>query len=110
MFSSLSPIPSLLPYPGPHEVGTAEYEVAVADIPSESHVPDPAISTVKFRAFYPIVASGKAIVRNVTWLPQPQREWFGAYLDFLGAPPLLSKVLQFVSHILTSMSCRQCKI
>lgn len=97
MFSSLNPVPAFPPYRGPLNVGTAEYEIHVSELPSSSKVPDPDISTIKFRIFYPAGAD-TAHPKDcpVPWLPEPQREWLDAYCDFLNAPPKISKLFSYV--------------
>lgn len=89
MISSLSPIPSLPEPLGPHKVGTAEWEIPVSEIPSSSPVPDPQISTVKFRIFYPTIPTASSKT-PVPWLPHPQRAWSEAYASFMGVSPKLS--------------------
>ncbi|EXJ91092.1 hypothetical protein A1O1_04199 [Capronia coronata CBS 617.96] len=91
MISSLSPIPSLPEPFGPHKVGTAEWEIPISEIPSPSPVPDPQISTIKFRVFYPTLPTATSKI-SAPWLPQPQRAWSEAYASFLGASPRLSSI------------------
>ncbi|ERF70009.1 hypothetical protein EPUS_03561 [Endocarpon pusillum Z07020] len=95
MFSSLNPVPSFPRYRGPLSVGTSEYEILISDISSTSKVPDPTISTIKFRTFYPTQSTEDEDF-SARWLPEPQKEWVQAYCDFLNAPP---KIASFFSHI-----------
>ena len=92
MFSDLNPIPTFPKYRGPFKVGTAEYEIPTSEIPSSSRVPDPDISTIKFRTFYPASPSEKKNW-SASWLPEPQREWLDAHFSFLNAPPHISKCI-----------------
>ncbi|EHY60383.1 hypothetical protein HRR83_000143 [Exophiala dermatitidis] len=89
MISSLNPVPTLPEPLGPHKVGTTEWEIPISEISSPSLSPDPQISTIKFRIFYPTTSevSSKGFV---PWLPNPQRAWSEAYASFLGASPRLS--------------------
>ena len=91
--SFLKIVPGFPQYRGPFKVGTLAYEIPISELPSASGVPDPTISTIKFRAFYPSVSSGQAAESHVSWLPEPQREWFKAYCTFLSAPPNIASVL-----------------
>ncbi|KAL6253218.1 hypothetical protein RBB50_000941 [Rhinocladiella similis] len=93
--SYLNPIPSLPKPPGPHKVGTTEFEIPVSEIPSSSPVPDEKIATIKFRVFYPTTESATS-KSSVPWLPSPQRTWQQAYASFLGARPRISS---FVSYL-----------
>jgi len=93
--SYLNPIPSLPKPLGPHKVGTVEWEIPVSEIPSSSPTPDPKISTIKFRIFYPTTQSASSKV-SVPWLPHPQRTWQQAYASFLGARP---RVSSFISYL-----------
>jgi platelet-activating factor acetylhydrolase len=91
MFSYLSPIPTLPEHPGPLAIGSTEYEVPVSDIPSPSLVPDPTITSIKFRIFYPASPSTSS-KQSIPWLPEPQQQWLEAYATFLGASPRLAKL------------------
>jgi platelet-activating factor acetylhydrolase len=103
MFSYLNPIPALPQNPGPLAVGSTEYEIPVSEIPSPSPVPDPAISTIKFRVFYP--ASSTATSRaTIHWLPNPQHQWLEAYASFLGASPRLAKLFSYTPNPLKHIS------
>lgn len=90
--SYLNPIPTLPKPLGPHKVGTTEWEVPTSEIPSSSPVPDPKISTIKFRVYYPTTedASSKT---SVPWLPHPQGTWQKAYAAFLGISPRVSTII-----------------
>ncbi|MCJ1349187.1 hypothetical protein MMC31_007423 [Peltigera leucophlebia] len=95
-FSRLSPVPSFPDYTGPYKVGTLDVEIPTAQVPSPWSSPDPSISTVSFRVFYPCEQPSTP-PQPVYWLPEPQREFFKAYLRFLGAGPRLSGLIQSVS-------------
>ena len=95
LFSRFNPVPSFPAYPGPHTVGTLDVEIPTAELPSPSPAPDPSISTVSFRVFYPCQPSAPS-TKPVYWLPEPQREYFEGYVKFLGASPRLSWLLRWV--------------
>lgn len=95
-FSCLSPVPSFPDYTGPYNVGTLDVEIPTAQVAFPWPTPDSSISTVSFRVFYPCEQPSKP-PQPVYWLPEPQREFFKAYLKFLGASPELSGLIQSVS-------------
>lgn len=95
-FSHLNPTPGFPSYTGPYEVGTADVEIPAAELPSPSPTPDPNLSTVSFRIFYPCEPPAKA-PKPVYWLPDPQHEYLGAYVRFLGASRRLSGILRSVT-------------
>jgi len=92
MISFLNPVPALPPYPGPFKVGSVEYEIPVSEISTDGPLPDPRITTVKFRLFYPTTATAST-KQSIPWLPTPQRQWTEAYASFIGAGPGLSSLL-----------------
>ncbi|KAL8733015.1 MAG: hypothetical protein Q9166_002413 [cf. Caloplaca sp. 2 TL-2023] len=92
-FSHLNPIPSFPSYTGPYQVGTTDVEIPAAELPSPSSTPDPSLSTVSFRVFYPCEPPAKH-PQPVYWLPDPQQEYLGAYVRFLGASRRLSGFLR----------------
>ncbi|EXJ92667.1 hypothetical protein A1O3_01219 [Capronia epimyces CBS 606.96] len=92
MISWLSPVPSLPEPLGPHKVGTIEWEIPISEIPLPTPVPDPQISTLKFRIFYPTLSTATSKISE-PWLPQPQRAWSQAYASFMGASPKLSSLV-----------------
>ncbi|KAJ9638140.1 hypothetical protein H2204_004451 [Knufia peltigerae] len=93
--SYLNPIPSLPKPPGPHRVGTTEFEIPVSEISSSSSVPDEKIVTIKFRIFYPTTESATS-KSSVPWLPSPQRTWQQAYASFLGANSRVSSLVSYL--------------
>ena len=93
--SHLSPIPSFPAYTGPYKVGTQDVEIPVSELSSPSSAPDPNISTVSFRLFYPCLNPDKT-PRSVYWLPSPQTQHFRAYARFLSASPRLAAFLSYV--------------
>lgn len=95
-FSRLNPVPSFPDYTGPYKVGTLDVEIFTAQVASPWPIPDSSISTVSFRVFYPCEQPSK-LPQPVYWLPEPQREYFKAYLRFLGASSTLSRLIQSVS-------------
>ncbi|KAL8806145.1 MAG: hypothetical protein Q9182_001546 [Xanthomendoza sp. 2 TL-2023] len=92
-FSHLNPIPSFPSYTGPYQVGTTDVEIPVSELPTPSPTPDPTLSTVCFRIFYPCETPAKR-PKPVYWLPDPQHEYLGAYVRFLGASHRLSGFLR----------------
>ncbi|KAF2197327.1 hypothetical protein GQ43DRAFT_381263 [Delitschia confertaspora ATCC 74209] len=79
----LNPTPAFPPYTGPYKVGSAHVEIPTADLECPSPAPDGAQPTVAFRIFYPCQQDSKE--PGVRWIPDPQREYIGAYARFLGA-------------------------
>ena len=94
MFSYINPIPTLADYPGPVRVGTTEIEIPISEVPSPSSVPDPAITTIKFRVFYPTTQSAKS-AKTAWWLPEPQQQWLEAYALFMGASPSTARIVSY---------------
>jgi len=90
-FSKYNPAPSFPAYSGPHEVGTVDVEIPVADLPAQSFTPDEAPATVAFRLFYPCEKPTTAS-RPVRWIPQPQRQMVAAFAKFLGASSRLAEL------------------
>lgn len=91
--SHLNPAPSFPSYTGPYAVGTTDVEIPAAELPSPSSTPVPALSTVSFRIFYPCEVPPKP-AKPVYWLPDPQHDYLGAYVRFLGASRRLSAFLR----------------
>ena len=96
--SHLNPAPSFPSYTGPYKVGSTDVEIPVAELPSPSPAPDPTLATVSFRIFYPCETPPKP-PHSVHWLPDPQQEYLGAYLRFLGASRRLSGFLRSLSSM-----------
>ncbi|KAL8726010.1 MAG: hypothetical protein Q9181_006207 [Wetmoreana brouardii] len=101
-FSHLNPTPGFPSYTGPYKVGTTDVEILAAELPSPSPAPNSTISTVSFRIFYPCEPPAKP-PKPVYWLPDPQHEYLGAYVRFLGASRRLSGFLRNLPffHILS---------
>ena len=97
LLSQLNPVPAFPPYSGPYKVGTVDVEVPVTDLPSPSPAPDPNISTVHFRVFYP-GEEPQELPKRTYWIPDPQREYLGAYARFLGAGPSVSEFFSCVQQ------------
>ena len=91
--SGLNPTPSFPAYSGPYPVGTLDCEVPTSEILSPSPAPDPSITTVSFRIFYPCNPPQQG-PKSVYWLPDPQRQYLKAYAQFLGASSGLSGFAQ----------------
>lgn len=81
--SRFNPTPAFPAYSGPYEVGTIEVETPATELQGPSPAPDPSISTISFRIFYPCQPTTKRS-KPVFWLPSPQHEYLGAYFRFLG--------------------------
>ena len=93
LLSRLNPVPYFPAYTGPYRVGTVDVELEAGTQPSAGPSPDPAISTVSFRIFYPCEIPKKA-PKPVYWIPPPQHEVVSAYARFLGAS---SRLAQFIA-------------
>ena len=95
LFSRLNPVPSFPAYTGPYSVGTQEVEIPISNLQTECLPPDPSITTLTFRVFYPCQP---AKPKPVYWLPSPQGEYFRAYARFLSAGPRLASLLSWVTQ------------
>ena len=95
---SLNPLPSLPRYAGPYNVGSTEYEIPISEIGSRASCPDPQMTTIKFRLFYPTDATSAR--ENITWIPRPQKQWIEAFSSFLGASPGWSRVLNPILSVM----------
>lgn len=91
--SHLNPTPSFPSYTGPYHVGSTDVEIPASELPSPSSIPVSNISTVNFRIFYPSERPAKQ-PGCVYWLPDPQQEYLGAYVRFLGASHRLSAFIR----------------
>ena len=91
--SGLNPTPSFPSYSGPYPVGTLDCEVPTSEVLSPSPSPDPSITTVSFRIFYPCNPPQQG-PKSVYWLPDPQRQYLKAYAQFLGASSDFSGYVQ----------------
>ena len=89
-----NPIPALPKYTGPYHVGSYDVEVPAAELSSQS-CPDPEVTTINFRLFYPSEPA-LAKAKPVYWLPHPQGEYLRAYFRFLSAAPWLASFLRQV--------------
>lgn len=102
MFSWLNPIPSLPQYTGPYKVGVTDYEIPTSEIESNSFAPDPRVTTIKFRIYYPTTPDAVAS-EPVYWLPEPQKQWNEAYASFVAGnarwTPLVSKLWSLTNYI-----------
>src|SRR4051812_33257662 len=109
LLSTISPIPTFPPYPGPYEVGTLEVELPIAPFvasgaasPAPSHT-NGEIPTILFRIFYPASLKGQAKVEEdgtARWIPSPRKEYLAGFAKFLGAGPFLANVLSYISRML----------
>lgn len=93
IFRYLFPIPSFADYTGPYTVGTREIEVPTSELPTPA--PDPSISTVSYRIFYPCSSDSRKNGKYVHWLPEPQTQYFTAYARFMQASPWLAELLRY---------------
>ncbi|MCJ1309604.1 hypothetical protein MMC25_003264 [Agyrium rufum] len=98
LFSSLNPVPSLAPYTGPHSVGTVDIEILAHSL-AASPAPDPAITTVAFRLFYPCEGSKKHETPPY-WIPNPQSAYVAAFARFLGAGSAFASVFAQFSRLI----------
>ena len=83
LLSHLNPTPRFPDYSGPYKVGTVDLEIPTSDLPQHNPAPDPGLSTVQFRVFYPCEVTSKQH-KHPKWLPDPQHEYVGAFMRFLG--------------------------
>ena len=90
--SRLSPVPSFPAYSGPYTVGTQDVEIPISELSSSAPAPDPQVSTISFRLFYPCEPEKRA--KSVSWLPEPQGEYLRAYYRFMQASPWLASLLR----------------
>lgn len=98
MISYLNPIPYLPDPFGPHKVGTSEWEIPVSEIASSAPSPDPTVSTIKFRLYYPTLPSESS--GSIKWLPLPQNQWIEAYSSFLGAGTRLASFISALPSLI----------
>ncbi|KAI9849078.1 MAG: hypothetical protein M1838_000279 [Thelocarpon superellum] len=98
-FSRFSPVPGFPDHTGPYRVGTIDIELPAARLSSPAPAPDPTISTVQFRLFYPCDAN-RPQDQHVRWMPHPQREYVGAYAKFLGAKGAFVEILSRIPQLL----------
>ncbi|MCJ1401345.1 hypothetical protein MMC11_004557 [Xylographa trunciseda] len=92
---SLNPTPAFPKhYGGPYPVGTVDIEIPVSELPSIAHTPNPSITTVSFRVFYPCEIPHSS-PKPVYWIPDPQHGYVSAYARFLGAS---SRISQFIAY------------
>ncbi|KAI0157589.1 phospholipase A2 [Xylariaceae sp. FL1272] len=96
ILSRLNPVPHFPEYTGPFKVGTLDVEIPVSELESPADAPDNSaeIETVQFRIFYPCEPNAKG--KKITWLPNPQRDHLSAYIQFLGAGPILAEAASFI--------------
>lgn len=97
-FSRFNPTPAFPSYTGPYKVGSVDVEIPAADLDSPSSAPDSSLATVAFRIFYPCEPSSHE--RPVTWIPNPQRGYVGAYARFLGANSAFSDIFAVLPQLL----------
>jgi platelet-activating factor acetylhydrolase len=89
-------VPAFAEYTGPYKVGTVDVEIPVDELDSPAPAPEGTnIETVQFRIFYPAHPESKG--KKITWLPAPQRHTLSAYVQFLGAGPLLAEAVSYVN-------------
>ncbi len=93
LFSRFNPIPSFPDYTGPYDVGTIDVEIPTSELESPSPAPDPSISTIQFRIFYPCIKSSNS--NPIRWLPNPQREYMSGYMRFLGANSTFAEIFSY---------------
>ncbi|KAF2259539.1 hypothetical protein CC78DRAFT_57681 [Lojkania enalia] len=100
----LNPTPEFPPYSGPYVVGSTDVEIPVSELKSPSPAPNSSesLSTVTFRVFYP--CQPDATHQTVRWIPNPQRDYVGAYARFLGANSAFSHIFSFIPQLLYYIS------
>ncbi|EGC45794.1 conserved hypothetical protein [Histoplasma capsulatum var. duboisii H88] len=94
MALSLLQVPSFPSYTGPHQVGTAEFEIPVSSLESPAPTPksDIPLPTILFRIFYP-ADDVEPTSRPMYWIPDPQATFIGGLAELLGVPKRLSNIL-----------------
>ncbi|KAF2791738.1 hypothetical protein K505DRAFT_409054 [Melanomma pulvis-pyrius CBS 109.77] len=105
--TSLNPTPSFPAYTGPYAVGSVDVEIPVSELESPDPKASPCadVSTVAFRVFYPCrVDGGKGKGKGVRWIPNPQREYVGAYARFLGAGSGVAQMFSVLPQLLYYVS------
>lgn len=98
-FNSLSPVPAFPKYTGPYTVGTVDLEIPLSELDPATLSPDPHVTTLSARIFYPCQDPAKAPAKTY-WYPQPQQDYFAAYLQFLGTSSRLSHLISYFPRIL----------
>ncbi|MCJ1436238.1 hypothetical protein MMC27_005616 [Xylographa pallens] len=97
---SLNPTPAFPKhYGGPYPVGTVDIEIPVSELPSVARTPDPSITTVSFRVFYPCEGPHSS-PKPVYWIPDPQHGYVSAYARFLGASSKISQLIAYFPRLL----------
>ena len=94
--TSINPLRSFPAYAGPYSVGSLDVELPAAELETTHSGPDSDIATIAFRVFYPCELDAKKR-RPVRWLPDPQRSFFSAYAQFLGAGPTLADAISYLT-------------
>lgn len=82
---------------GPFSVGSIDVELPVADLPQsfQTSCPDPSITTVSFRLYYPCTEPDAGTKQqSAYWIPHPQDGHVQHFAKFLGAGETLSKAFQ----------------
>ncbi|KAF2470942.1 uncharacterized protein BDR25DRAFT_303529 [Lindgomyces ingoldianus] len=102
LLSRLNPTPGFPSYSGPYHVGSTDVEIPVTDLESPAQPSPINIPTVSFRIFYP--CQSEAQQRDVRWIPNPQREYIGAYARFLGASSAFSHLFSVLPQLLYYIS------
>ena len=95
----LSIRPQIPKFPGPHTVGSTEYEIPISEIDTQTNPPDPLITTLKFRLFYPTSTPYNG--QTIPWVPAPQRQWTEAFGRFLGASLGWSSIVNPLLSLMT---------
>ena len=97
--------PAVPRFPGPYAVGSAEYEIPISEIDTQTSPPDPNITTIKFRLFYPTDAPYQG--ETIPWVPDsptPQKQWVDAFGRFLGASLGWSSIVNSLLGIMTCIT------
>ncbi|KAI9695250.1 MAG: hypothetical protein M1820_008769 [Bogoriella megaspora] len=94
VLSYLNPVPSIPKYTGPYGVGSVDIEVPTAELVGTNSGPDPSITTIAFRVFYPCEQTSRR-TKAVRWLPDPQRSYFVSLAEYLSAGTGLAEALSY---------------
>jgi len=74
-------------------------EIPLKELSPATSSPNSEVTTLSARIFYPCQDPAVAAPKTY-WYPEPQEEYFAAYLQFLGASTTLSKFISFFPRML----------
>ncbi|KAI9856416.1 MAG: hypothetical protein M1824_005454 [Vezdaea acicularis] len=104
LFSKLNPTPTFPSRTGPYDVGTLDVEIPTACLDPCIGPPDPNVSTVQFRIFYPCDSPSTKDGKAVYWIPEPQREHLAAFVRFLGAGTVSADLFSYFPTLISRIT------